>query len=342
MSSSIEQILGGNSAPSLYLQWLRERIGDRTPDQDEDAPFLSVLMRTQGKRYEMLNEALLSLEAQTDDDFEVILVVHKPTDGDYHKTVALLDALTPTFKSRVRHYRLDTGTRSAPLNLALTHAKGRYIAMLDDDDLVLENWVEVFHDGEKRYDGSVIRCYGLTQFWSCYIDSRGKTVLQSDEAPVPTYCTPFRMHEHLEDNHTPISCVAIPRVCHSVFGIGFDEALSTAEDWDFLMHCASLCGVADTGEITFLYRLWKNSETSHTVHREKEWLDNRDYIASKLSRLPYITTGTGKWPPTDGGTENEIVLKPSFADRLKNAIRTHGLWRLPFLVMRKIFYRLFR
>ena len=342
MAYSIEQILGAHSAPARYLQWLAEKAEDRTAEQDADAPFLSVLMRTQGKRYEMLKEALLSLEAQTDQDFEVILVVHKPTEEDFEATVALLDALTPTFGKKVRHFRLDTGTRSSPLNLALSHAKGRYIAMLDDDDLVLENWVEVFHECARKNDGSVIRCYGLTQFWSCYTNERGQTVLQSDEAPVPTYCTPFRMHEHLEDNHTPISCVAIPRACYSVFGIGFDEALSTAEDWDFLMQCASLCGVTDTREITFLYRLWKNAETSHTVHREKEWLQNRDYIADKLSRLPYITAGKGKWPVTEDGEENEIVLKPSFKDRLKNAIRTHGLWRLPFLVLRKIFFRLFR
>lgn len=341
MAYSIEQILGQHSAPALYLQWLEQKAEGRTFAPDADAPFLSILMRTQGKRYEMLKEALLSLEAQTNQDFEVILVVHKPTDEDNRATVALLDALTPTFKSRVRHYRLDSGTRSAPLNLALSHAKGRYIAMLDDDDLVLENWVEVFCEGANKHDGAVIRCYGLTQFWSCYKEGE-RVVLQSDEAPVLTYCSPFRMDEHLIDNHTPISCVAIPRVCHAVFGIGFDEKLSTAEDWDFLMQCATLCGVVDTGEITFLYRLWKNSETSHTVHREKEWLENRDYIAQKLSRLPYITAGTGKWPVTDDGAENEIALKPSFSDRLRNAIRTHGLWRLPFLVLRKIFLRIFR
>lgn len=342
MAYSIEQILGQHSAPALYLRWLEEKAQGRTLEQDADAPFLSILMRTQGKRYEMLKEALLSLQAQTDQDFEVILVVHKPTEEDYRTTVELLDALTPTFGKKVRHYRLDTGTRSAPLNLALSHAKGRYIAMLDDDDLVMENWIEVFHEAAKRCDGAVIRCYGLTQFWLCHTGDNGKTVLQSVEAPVPTYCAPFRMHEHLTDNHTPISCVAIPRACHAVFGICFDESLSTAEDWDFLMQCAALCGVVDTGEITFLYRLWKNAETSHTIHREKEWLENRDYIANKLARLPYVTAGVGKWPVPEGDAENEIVLKPSFADKLKNAIRTHGLWRLPFLVIRKVFCRLFR
>ena len=45
-----------------------------------DTPFLSVIIRTQGKRFEALKEALLCLEAQTDDRFEVHLILHKATD----------------------------------------------------------------------------------------------------------------------------------------------------------------------------------------------------------------------------------------------------------------------
>ena len=39
-------------------------------------PFLTVLVRTQGKRIEPLRDALLCLAAQSDQDFEVIVLDH--------------------------------------------------------------------------------------------------------------------------------------------------------------------------------------------------------------------------------------------------------------------------
>ena len=333
-------LTGNASVPAQYLAWLGELAKNQSNEQ-ADAPFLSVLMRTQGKRDEMLKEALLSLEAQSDRDFEVILVIHRATDADKNRTLALLDSLSPLFKSQLTYRFLDTGTRSAPLNLALSVARGRYIAMLDDDDVVFENWVENFRKSAEAHDGMAIRCYGMTQFWTADTASDGHVSLQSAFAPQPTYCEPFDLQKHFTENYTPISCVALPRACHSVFGISFDETLTTAEDWDFLMRCVLICGVHDTKEITFLYRLWQNAESSHTLHQEKEWLANRAYIMNKLNQIPYITSNAGKWPPTPAEEADEPVLKLTFWQKLQKLYRTHGPLRFPFVVIRKIFFRLF-
>ncbi len=344
MSDSTRVPFTGNaSTPALYFQWLKQLSENQTIQQrDEHAPFLSVLMRTQGKRGEMLKEALLSLEAQSDQDFEIILIIHRAKEEDKEATLSLLEALSPALTGKLTHRFLDTGTRAAPLNLALSLAKGDYIAMLDDDDVVFEDWVENFHTGAKETDGKVIRCYGMMQFWSLESSPSGKKILQSIDAPRPTYCAPFDLKAHFEDNHTPISCIAIPRACHSIFGVSFDEYLTTAEDWDFLMRCILLCGVHDTKKITFLYRMWQTGDTSHKLHSESEWLSNRAYIMEKLKTLPYVTCAAGQWPlRSEESAEENICLKPSFWRHLRDLIRTHGLLKLPFLVIRKIFYRLF-
>lgn len=348
MSKTTEcnRILNNASTPARYFQWLQKLAEENTaPAKPEtpDAPFLSVLMRTQGKRYETLKEALLSLEAQSDQNFEIVLILHCATEEDKKETASLLESLTPTLKSRLTYRALDTGTRAAPLNLALSLARGHYVAILDDDDVVFENWVENFHRLADRHDGAVIRCYGMTQYWSADAAPAKKTCLQSLDAPHPTYCVPFDLQAHLSDNHTPISCMALPRTCYSLFGIAFDETLTTAEDWDFLMRCVLLCGLYDTKEITFLYRLWQNAENSHTLHREDEWLKNRNYIMEKLNQIPFITSGIGGWtcPPVAKTEEDAPLLVPTFKQRLKAAIRKHGFWRLPFVAMRKIFCRLF-
>ena len=335
-------LTGSASTPAQYLAWLRAHArDDKTPEADDDAPFLSVLMRTQGKRDEMLKEALLSLEAQTDNNFEIVLIIHRATDADKERTLALLDELSPSVKSRLRYRLLDTGTRSAPLNLALSIARGRYVAMLDDDDVVFDHWVENFRRGAEEHDGMAIRAYGISHFWTLSTDASGKAQLRSSAAPQPAYCNPFDLQKHFEENYTPISCMAIPRGCHTVFGITFDETLTTAEDWDFLMQCVLICGVYDTKEITFLYRLWQNTESSHTLHQEKEWLDNRAYIMKKISAIPYVTTNQGSFPPPED-SNTAPVKKPSFGDRLKKLYHIHGPLRFPIVVIQKIFYRLFR
>ncbi|MBQ8432687.1 MAG: glycosyltransferase family 2 protein [Clostridia bacterium] len=333
---------GAESAPALYIRWLSEHSQThRGQPEDPDAPFLSVLMRTQGKRKETLMEALLSLEAQSDSDFEVILVIHRPTESDKEETKRLLGQLSPFMRARVRHFVLETGTRSAPLNLALSHARGRYIAMLDDDDVVFENWIEAFHEAAREKDGMAIRCYGMTQFWTVHENKKGPKVLQSSAAPQPAYCQPFDLGKHFSDNYTPISCVALPRACYSVFGIEFDETLTTAEDWDFLMRSMLLCGVHDTKKITFLYRLWQNTETSHTLHRESEWLRNRKYIMDKLDTIPYVTTNAERRALESGEAKEDAVLKLTFGQKLQRIYRTYGPWRFPFIVLRKALHRLF-
>ena len=332
---------GERSAPMQYLAWLGGLAASRGEQkQDPNAPFLSVLMRTQGKRDAMLREALLSLEAQSDDDFEVIVVIHRATEEAKSRTEQLLQSLSPRMTERLTYRFLDTGTRSSPLNLALSLAKGHYIAMLDDDDVVFEDWVENFHKGASLHDGMAIRCYGMTQFWTA-TEADGKTLLRSTAAPDPTYCEPFDLQAHLIDNHTPISCIALPRACHALFGLEFDESLTTAEDWDFLMRCILICGVYDTKQIAFLYRLWQNAESSHTVHREEEWLKNRDYILKKLNSIPYITTGAGRFPLTEE-KDAAPVLKITFLGKLKKLYRTHGPFRFPIVLIRKAFYRLLR
>lgn len=335
---------GSDSASAQYARWLEQLTKERMLPVEQSlskSPFLSVLMRTQGKRYEPLKEALLALESQTDDDFEIILIMHRAKDEDKKTTYELIDSLSPAFRSRLTVQALETGTRSSPLNLALSLARGQYITMLDDDDLVFEDWIENFHKGALEHNGRAIRCYAMTQYWKSNQGHDSHVELQATATPEPTYCEPFDLQKQLLDNYTPISCLAVPRSCYSVFGISFDETLTTAEDWDFLMHCALLCGVHDTKEITFLYRLWQNAETSHTVHRNDEWLKNREYILKRLHAIPYITTGYGKWPLSEGEENETCIPGRSFRSRLKRAIHKYGIWRFPFVAIRKVFYRLF-
>ena len=255
---------------------------------EEGRPFLSVIVRTQGKRFEMLKEALLCLEAQTDDDFEILLIVHNADETGKASVDRLLEILDPAFRQKIHRENLNGGTRTAPLNLGASLARGTHFAMLDDDDLLFDHWVENFHQAARKNMHRVIRCYGCTQAWKT-VETPDGLRLVSDGSIRNQYCSPFRLVEHLEDNFTPISCVAIPSFCYHVLGITFDDTLTTAEDWDYIMRCVLTVGICDTKQITFLYRLWNTADSSRSLHSQKEWSHNRRTIYKKLNSIPIVT-----------------------------------------------------
>src|SRR6516225_4005494 len=121
------------------------------------APFLSVITRTQGRRSSMLRDTLMSLAGQACQDFEIILVVHSRDEEAAVATRTLINEFPETMRQRIRVITCERPGRSSPLNDALRHADGQYFAMLDDDDLVLAQWVEAFRQLASAYPGSVVR-----------------------------------------------------------------------------------------------------------------------------------------------------------------------------------------
>jgi hypothetical protein len=83
-------------------------------------------------------------------------------------------------------------------------------------------------------------------------------------------------------NSSPPISLAFPREAYHNLGLRFDERLSTVEDWDFLLQAAALCGVADSPEITGVYRWWTHDESSRSVHPERQWVKDFKLIRSKL------------------------------------------------------------
>ena len=83
---------------------------------------------------EFLAEALASIQAQTWTDWELLLV----DDGSTDDSVAIAQRATAAFASRVQllaHPGHANCGLSASRNLALRHARGEYVALLDADDV---------------------------------------------------------------------------------------------------------------------------------------------------------------------------------------------------------------
>jgi hypothetical protein len=248
-------------------------------------PFLSVVMRSQGRRADTLRDALLALTSQSCTDFEVVLIGHKTSAPEQAAIARSVEQLPGWMRPKVGIHRLDRGNRTAPLNAGFALAAGDYIAILDDDDLPFGNWVETFHTLSKAHPGHVLRAACLRQTARRVTTEAGEPATKFIDSPLP-YPPGFGWIHHLSENQTPAMSVAFPRRAFHDLGIRFDEELTTLEDWDFLLQVAAVCGVASAPVVTAIYRWWAGQESSRTLHRDEEWQRNRQRVLAKLDSMP--------------------------------------------------------
>ncbi len=248
------------------------------------APFLSVITRTQGRRPHTLAETLASLAAQTDQDFELLLMAHKVDEAALPGLAAMLRTLPPGRPARL--ITVAHGTRTAPLNVGLDAAAGDYIAVLDDDDLALPNWVAVFRQLAAAAPGRMLRAGNLRQ--SCQeVWQDGVPSVRPSGPRAEMFPGRFDFFDHLSVNRTAPVMLAFPRARLLALGLRFDESLTTTEDWDFIMRCAGPLGCADSAEVTSIYRYWETGESSRTVHTEAEWRANFAALTAKWDSAPF-------------------------------------------------------
>lgn len=250
-------------------------------EREPARPFLSVVIRTQGKRLHTLSETLLCLTGQTDDDFEVILLGHRVQLELRRKVERAIEDMPEWMRQRSRLIWVETGNRTEPLNVGFEQARGRYIAILDDDDIPMAHWVEEFRKLAELAPGRILRSAVVRQDVD-NVEIEGSPGLRAEGPLEQTYPSEFDLLRHLYENHSPPVGLAFPRGAFHDLGIRFDDALTTVEDWDYLMRVAAVTGVVSNPEITSVYRWWPRAASSRTLHSQEEWLHNRRRVLKKL------------------------------------------------------------
>ena len=116
------------------------------------APEISIIVPVyKGVRF--LREALESVCAQTFGDWECVAV----DDGSKDGSGALLDELAAG-EPRFRVFHRENGGTSVARNFALSQARGRYIAFLDEDDVYRPQMLEVLHAVAEKTGADIVGC----------------------------------------------------------------------------------------------------------------------------------------------------------------------------------------
>ncbi|WP_280170959.1 methyltransferase domain-containing protein [Agrobacterium pusense] len=264
---------------------------DRSYLSDEEKkpsrPFLSIITRTQGKRLHCLVEVLTALSAQSDRDFEVIVIAHKVPADRQLKIERVLDDSPNWLREKIRFLKVDDGNRTRPLNVGFEQAEGEYISILDDDDVPMAHWVSTFRDLAQKKPGALLRTIAARQEIET-VRVNGEDGIRATGPLVP-YAAEFDLIQHLVANQTPPVALAFPRGVFHDLNVRFDESLTTTEDWDYLLRVALIVGVSWCDEVTAVYHWWKLSEeSSRTDHDQAEWTANHLAINRKIDMLPII------------------------------------------------------
>src|SRR5690606_36943833 len=98
-------------------------------------PLVTLAIATTGRphRERMVREAIASFRGQIDNDFEIVVADNgsDPTDSD--ALARMLGRMK--WPSSIRLERLDEGSIPAARNAITAVARGRYVCVVDDDDL---------------------------------------------------------------------------------------------------------------------------------------------------------------------------------------------------------------
>ncbi|MDO9390507.1 MAG: glycosyltransferase family 2 protein [bacterium] len=199
----------------------------------ERTPEISVIIVNWNGRA-LLEECLQSLEDQTFQDFEIILVDNGSTDG----SAAWVEKNHP----RVRLLALGSNTGfSAGNNAGLDLARGEFIALLNNDTKAEAGWLEALYRGICS-DGRIAACDSMVLYYDQpgLIWSAGGVYTIAGSVSPRLYQQPDRgPGQGPQDVFIAVACAAIYRM-KVVREIGlFDEAYFNGYedvDWSFRAH----------------------------------------------------------------------------------------------------------
>lgn len=242
-----------------------------------DPPFMSFLIPTSGGGTASLDECLLSLAAQTDTDFEAIVL----TDllGDELAAIRrLLTEHPATLRDRIALVEAS-GTTADVLNAGLVAARGTYVS-LSGDVTWLGHWVEEARAKVRDFPGRCVRGPVLEQEVAL-VHVGGAVGLRATGGPTLAGGPTFSVAEHLTAPRASTYGHAFPRSLFSDLGLAFDDAHGTVAVRRHLLRAVELAGVVEVDDIVAIHQV-------HDAAELRETEDDLATLAEAVSAQPFL------------------------------------------------------
>ncbi len=294
----------------------RLRIGLFAPARRPVAEPLFTVVVTTFNRPELLVHALRSLENQTLQDFEVVLV-------NDHGAPVEAEALAWRFPLAYLRLGRNSGLPAAR-NAGIRIARGRYLCYLDDDDIYLPEHLQTLADAHAARPDAVAYTNVV------YVQERVQGGQRTEVGRhAPFVHTEFSKENLFVRNYLPVNTWSHPRSAVERIGY-FDESLTALEDWDFLLrlaaHYAFQCRGAVTAEV---HMRVESGAGDHMQDREQRALP-------ALYRLLYRRHGHLDQPALRTAQLSMLDHLDTVADEARQRARATPLHQLDAWVNRRV------
>ena len=239
-----------------YKTWINKIESSEVFGELKYRPLVSVLVPVYNVKREYLSECIDSILGQSYDNFEICIVDDASTRKE---TLEVLKEYGNNEKIKIK-YREKNGHISKAANDALEMAKGEFVALVDDDDVLakdaLYKVVRVLNENKK-------------------ID-----LVYSDEDKINRYgvrCCP-----HFKPDWSPDTLFSLNYICHLVVARtklvrevgGFTVGMEGAQDYDLVLRLTEKTNkIYHISEILYHWRMIKGSTALK--------LDSKEYASDK-------------------------------------------------------------
>ncbi len=279
-------------------------------------PLVSIIVCTHN-RAGMIRETISSIAAQQYDPVEIIVV----DDGSTDNTREVMAA----YKNKIRYHRQQNKGFSGALNTACkTLVRGEYIAINDDDDLMLPDRISCLYKALRRFPQAVL-AVGDAEMMDAEGNRTGKRINADIQ---PEQDKPVLMEDGYEAIFRPLirptTCATLFRRADGERAGWFDERFRRSTDTDFFGRLALLGPIVYVPRVVACYRrghasMWNDNISNNLLceynnlmlyeKHLKSLQGGREEIAERLrkrmlqtlKRIAFLARYSGGKPITDHG-----------------------------------------
>ncbi len=194
-----------------------------------------------------LMKTLGSLQAQTFQDFEVVVI----NDGSTDETVSLL---TEVDDPKIHVFSYENGGLPTARNRGIERARGEFLTFLDADDCwdqhKLQDQLEALRNAPEA---------GVVYSGTAFIDESDRLLFARDEAYASGDIYPQLLIRNFISSG---SNILLRREVAEAVG-GFDPTLKSVEDWDYYLRLAAKVPFAVVPKLQIFYRQSSSSMTAN-------------------------------------------------------------------------------
>ncbi len=194
--------------------------------ESSELPVVSVITRTVEGRDGLLRQAIASVRNQTYPYIEHLIV---QDGGDSACKIVSDYSQEETPGYEIRFLGCPKKGRSYVGNQGMAEAKGKYIVLLDDDDLLFPDHVEQLFSAVKKY--KVAAAYSLA--WEVHTKMKDRlsgNYIEFSHATPSVFRQEFCKKTLSHHNYIPIQSILFNKELFEKYG-GFDESMDCLEDW---------------------------------------------------------------------------------------------------------------